>query len=301
MERLNLRSPFAAALLGFLSCCLAAFTPTPVQGADRSDPPTAVFADDVEPRKKNNAPGDSGSATEEGQILSTPSLPPHSGQALADFVLTIRQDFVTYTGSGEGRMTRSQFDRLAGDGRLPTKNSPASYFDAHDRDKDGTLTIAEFSPGVPELIRDYPVAEITDAFVRGRNYPNKAAPIGSPLLVADSATSGGKPALYLTVDEVEQRISRFARTIGAETTRNDDGKLVVVESGGRPVPFPPGLIPLPRGAAETELREFAQKAGGAYEAGADGRPILKGPDGSEIPVWRWPPRLRPPYLPPKKE
>ncbi|MFZ2960594.1 MAG: EF-hand domain-containing protein [Candidatus Ozemobacteraceae bacterium] len=281
----------------------AVFSEVSALPAEQLESPYSSFSGEQETQKMHSSASELNNLRNVSEIppVFAKSLPPYSGQALADFVLSIRNSFVTFVGSSEGRMTKSQFDRLVDAGCLPSRESGQTFFDAHDKDKDGTLTIAEFTPPVSELLQSFEVVSITDSFIRGLPYPNKSNPISTPFLSPGAVDPSKKSALYLSVEEVEQRIRHFAKAIEGETVRKEDGKLFVKDPSGKIIPFPPGLIPLSMSNAEKELKAFALKVGGTLEIAADGHPFIKNSSGNIIPINRWPPHLRPPYLPPKTD
>ncbi|NLI75676.1 MAG: hypothetical protein GX442_04445 [Candidatus Riflebacteria bacterium] len=219
------------------------------------------------------------------------TLPALCDEAIYDYRQTLKTEFIKVAGAVDGRLSQTQFSSLVAEGKFPSVTDPGAYFTTHDQDRDGFLSIHEFTPTPAEVPRLQNIPELTDAYVKGQPYPTGQLPTGVP-------PSLPPPPIFLTVEQVEARIQAFADSRGFTTERAPDGKLVVRDQAGNLVPLPPGTIPLPIEEAERGLADFARSIGGTTERGAGGALVVKGPDGKEIPPPGWPPPLRPPYLPP---
>ena len=245
--------------MGFLfPTLMLAESQTPV--SEKADNPVTLFAGQRQTQTVFSSVTEPGNLRKLRELGPGPvgAAPAYFAHALADFQLSLRKDFVEFSGSAEGKMTRIQFERFLATGRLPSRKSGEDYFAFHDQDKDGMLTIAEFTPTGTEVLQSYSANDIAQGYLHGTPYPNRSLPLGTPFLSPGDA---------------------------------DPGKKVV--------PFPRGLIPLPKEVAEKELKEYVQKTGGSMTSSPEGLPVVKDASGAIVPVHRWPPHLRPPYLPRK--
>ena len=219
-------------------------------------------------------------------------IPKAADEAIFDFKKTLAKSFIKYAGSPDAGMNRSQFSALANAGNLPFKEDPDEYFQTHDKDRDGKLSIGEFIPSSQEIADKQDLEVLTEAFTTGIPYPNGNTPLVPP-------STQPPPPLILTPSDVEKRITAFARQQGLITVRDPQGRLQLATQAGVPVPMPPGIIPLPLNDAMRELEGFARSLGGQAILPPQGNPpLVKDGDGNVIPPNRWPPPLRPPYLAP---
>ncbi len=232
-------------------------------------------------------------------------MPKAADEAIHDFRRSIAKDFIKYAGSADKVMTRSQFQTLVGDGRLPVKEDSDDYFQGHDKDGDGKLSIWEFVPAAPEVAQKHDLDVIANAYLKGIPYPTGNYPTSRPISAPPGPLPGTgtavlppAPNVFLTKAEVEQRLTDFANRQGFSTTTAPDGKLIVVDSSGQPVPIPPGVLPPPVHLVVQQLNQFAAGMGGTVEKGPEGLPIVKDKDGKNVSPENWPPHLRPPYMPP---
>jgi hypothetical protein len=100
-------------------------------------------------------------------VMSPRSVPPEATDAVFDLRQSLRRQFVKVTGDGGTPMTRAQFLNLAPTLGLPPFADPDGYFERHDRNQDGMLSISEFTPSVEEIARTCDVYAITEAFLDG--------------------------------------------------------------------------------------------------------------------------------------
>lgn len=234
------------------------------------------------------------------QVIVVRQYPDQADDAIYDLQRTLRRDFRTYTGSYDGAMTQTQFNNLVAAGRWPLKTSPGTYFQDHDRDGDGKLSIGEFTPTTAEIARERNLPEITSAFVTGQPYPTGQMP-STTTTPPPPETAPPPPGgdLYIDGEGIEARLTRFARENGFATSRDGQDRMIVVDDAGRVVPLPPGTIPLEYPTALTMLRNHVESQGGTFATNpTNGMPELKDHLGNPIPVSEWPVEMRPPYLDP---
>ncbi|MBF0501517.1 MAG: hypothetical protein HQM09_15365 [Candidatus Riflebacteria bacterium] len=241
--------------------------------------------------------------------------PKFSDAAIFDFRRTAAQDFIKYSGSADGCMTRSQFQTLVAAGRLPIKGDADEYFQSHDRDGDGKLSIWEFVPTPSEVATKQDLTLITSAYMSGTPYPTGNYPTARPMEAPPGPLPGSgtnqippassppplppPPPVFLSVAEIEKRLTDFANQNGYTTTRGLDGRLVIIDQNGVAlVSIPPGVLPISLPNAVPQLTAFAQSFGGTTEKGPDLVPIIKDKNGQIVPIAKWPPNLQPPYMPP---
>jgi len=250
---------------------------------------------------ENNAHWSQTSQVGTGSALANPArvrsekVPWMASTAIADYREALRREFIAVVGKPDGRMTAAQLASLAARNRLPGGSGADAWLSAHDRDRDGALTIEEFVPSAAEIGRTLDLVVLTNSFLHGLPYPSGQSPRTSAAEYG-IATSGSH--LYASREEIERRIRAFAARIGGSTFQDAEGRLAVKDAEGNHVmPLPPDVIPLPKEMAEAELRRFLQKIGGTGEFAADKIPVLRGSDGAVIPLEKWPPFTQPPYHP----
>jgi|GEM_PF-6259395 len=235
-------------------------------------------------------------------------LPTYCDEAIFDFRQSIRKDFIKYVGVPDGKMGPTQFAKLVADGHLPTNEDPDTYFQSHDRDKDGYLSIGEFVPPPSEIAKKTDVKQITTAYKEGTPYPTGQSPVSSPSglpLQTTTTTTVTEPATldkttFLTPEQVNKRIQDFADSKGYVTEHGPDGRLIVSDpTTGKIIDtIPPEVLPLNLPEAEKVLKDYAAKIGGTTERDNLGNLVVKGKDGDIIPPDKWPTNAQPPYLPP---
>ena len=103
-------------------------------------------------------------------VYSATPVPPEATDAIFDLRQTFRGEFVRATGDAGKGMNRSQFQQVAASGRVPIKGNPDTVYGEHDRNGDGILSIAEFTPTPAEIANTCDVAQITDDFLHNRPY-----------------------------------------------------------------------------------------------------------------------------------
>jgi hypothetical protein len=229
--------------------------------------------------------------------LRSAAVPWLASPAIADYREALRKDFVRTVGKPDGYMSAGQLAGLAAQGRLPGRVGAEAWLAAHDRDGDGRLTIEEFLPSAEEIARTVDLVALTNSFVHGIPYPTGQVPLRSGAAFG-LATTGVR--LFATPAEIEGRIRGYASRIGGTTYRDANGRLAVRDANGQPVfPLPPDIVPPTKEQAEEALRRFVQQIGGTAEFAPDRGPLVRGPDGREIPLAQWPPYTQPPYHPPQ--
>ncbi|MEW6708404.1 MAG: hypothetical protein AB1403_01150 [Candidatus Riflebacteria bacterium] len=214
-------------------------------------------------------------------------LPQHSSEAVYDLVQSIKSQFIQEFGSVEATIDDGQFSGFVAKYGLPVKSDRINtYFSSHDKDSDFKLSLNEFIPTPVEIGESQKMNELTQAYLSGEPYPSGQIP---------TTPSGKNPPLFATQKQVDERIIRFAQREGLKIVRAPDGRAVAVGPDDRPVPLPPGVLPARFSQARQGLSDFASENGAVFSM-ENGLPVLKKPDGKQIPVFVWPIELRPPYL-----
>jgi len=216
--------------------------------------------------------------------------------ALIDFTDSLARIFIETVGNPEGKMTQAQFSSLCESGKFPISISADQYFSSHDRDNDGQLAISEYIPARHELISFTDYRKITDAFIRGEDYPNGEKPSANTVEAPGLSVPPDKQRLFLTSEEIDARVKKFAASIGGQTRSGENGKLEILDNEGNRIEPPSTLVPPKLAEAAILLEKFAGRIGGKIIAEPGKLPIISGPDGKSIPPLYWPRHLRPPYL-----
>lgn len=216
--------------------------------------------------------------------------------ALIDFTDSLARIFIETVGNPEGKMTQAQFSSLCETGKFPISISADQYFSSHDRDNDGQLAISEYIPARHELISFTDYRKITDAFIRGEDYPNGEKPSANTVEAPGLSVPPDKQRLFLTSEEIDARVKKFAASIGGQTRPGENGKLEILDNEGNHIEPPSTLVPPKLAEAAILLEKFAGRIGGKIIAEPGKLPIISGPDGKSIPPLYWPRHLRPPYL-----
>ena len=235
-------------------------------------------------------------------------IPKAADDAIFDFRRSIAKDFIRYAGSPDGTMTKSQLKSAVNDGKLPVKVDPDEYFQDHDKDADGKLSINEFVPTTQEIAKNTDLEVVTKAYLAGTPYPTGNYPVTRPTDAPPGPIPGSGtatppppppplPPLIMPVSMIEARITDYANVNGFTTTRRPDGKLIVLDQSGNPTPIPPGVLPLPAPIAISKLNDFARSFQGTVEKGPGDLPVVKDKNGKVVPPDKWPPQLVPPYMP----
>lgn len=224
--------------------------------------------------------------------------PKYTNIALIDFTDSLARLFIKTAGSPEAKISREQYASLCESGKFPISISASEYFEKHDKDRDGQLAISEYIPSRQELISLMDYKKITEAFINGENYPTGEKPSINPVEAPGSVVSAEKQRLFLSGEEIEARIKKYAESIGGSTKLGSDGRLIIFDREGKQVLPPRTLIPPSIGEAVALLEKYAENIGGKIIAEPGKLPIVLGPQGKSIPPLYWPRHLRPPYLKP---
>ncbi len=109
-------------------------------------------------------------------VTSTRPIPPEATDAVFDLKQSLRREFVKITGSPEKALTGAQFQTMVSMGKFPYAVEADSYFQSHDVNKDGALSIGEFSPSFEELAKSADLEAITSAYLSGSGYSPSLVP-----------------------------------------------------------------------------------------------------------------------------
>lgn len=230
------------------------------------------------------------------ETIELNDYPKYTNFALIDFTDSLTTIFIKTVGKPEGMMSHAQFTSLCEAGKFPISISADQYFSNHDKDHDGQLAISEYIPSRHELISLTDYRKITTAFIKGEDYPNGEKPSANSVEALGASIPVTKRRLFLTSDEIDARIKKFAASIGGSTKPGENRKLEILDSEGNHIEPPRTLIPPRLIEAVGLLEKYANDIGGKIIAEPGKLPIILGPDGKSIPPLYWPGHLRPPYL-----
>ncbi|MBF0409834.1 MAG: hypothetical protein HQM10_21005 [Candidatus Riflebacteria bacterium] len=251
----------------------------------------------------------------ENQPLQNPvtiisdSVPGLADEVIFDYIQATRKDFISYSGGPTEFLSRDQFSKIVSDGRLPVNIDPYEYFQLHDRNSDQKLSMPEFIPSPSEVALKQNLSVLQNAYLNNTSYPNGQQPVSSPSNASQTVTAsstkspagnipaGAVPPKEISILQIENRIQNFADKSGNRTIRDPEGKLIVIDKFGNPIPLPPGIIPPRVEFAVTGLRTFASKISGIFERLPGGEFLLKDSKGKPVPPNEWPVEFRPPYFP----
>ena len=216
--------------------------------------------------------------------------------ALIDFTNSLARIFIKTAGSPEGKITRDQFVALYEVGKFPLSISAEQYFADHDKDRDGQLAISEYLPARRELVAHADYRKITEAFIRGEEYPNGEKPSANTVETPGISITHDKQRLFLTSFEIDARVKQFAASIGGYSGTGENGKPEIYDRERNRIEPPRSLIPPKLSDATKLLEKFAAELGGTVVAQPGKLPVVSDSNGKSIPPLHWPPHLRPPYL-----